>query len=120
MHRSSFTSSVHDVSCHNNSFYLSLGGLPLHFSSSFLFFFLRFAMTVTWFFLFISFYRTFPYDVGVWCDSFEFPFLCPISFSYELLQNGEGNYGNCTIQDPIARTNDFLLIFFYCAFAVRS
>lgn len=29
-HRSSFTSSVHDVSCHNNSFYLSLGGLPLH------------------------------------------------------------------------------------------
>ena len=30
--------------------------------------------------------------------------------SHELLRNGEGN-GNCTIQDPIARTNDFLLLF---------
>lgn len=43
-----------------------------------------------------------------------FLFLCQLSFPYELLRNGQGKYGNCTIQDSIARTNDFLLVLFLC------
>lgn len=50
-------------------------------------------------------------------DATRFPtflLLCQLSFLYELLQNGEGKHGNCTIQDPIARTNDFLFDNFLC------
>lgn len=78
-------------------------------------FFLRFAMTVTWPFFFVHF-RLQHFLLWCWFKVrlvSRLFFFSVHYFPYELLRNGEGKYGNCTIQDPIARTNDFLLIIFY-------
>lgn len=116
-HTSSLTSSVLHVSCHNNSFYLSLGGLPSH-SSLFLFcspFLLAFRDDSHLAFFFVHF-RLQHFLLWCWFKVrlvSRLFFFSVHYFPYELLRNGEGKYGNCTIQDPIARTNDFLLIIFY-------